>query len=669
VVVLSYDLWKNQFAAAPDILGRSLYLSGIEFHVVGVAPESFTGPYFFLRPALYVPLAMGPRLLGDTQQKVLKQRDVRDLIVQGRLKPGVSLREAAAEVQVIAAQLTAEYPATNRNTSLLVDTELRSRLQQQPSLILLAGFLLILAGLVLLIACGNVVNLMLSRARSRSREIALRLAIGASRGRIIRQLLAESLVVALLGGALGLAIAATWIDTRGPVRVPGDVPVVIEAKLDPRLLLFTLAASLVTALLFGMAPALQSGKTDLVQSLKLGRADDRQHRRFLGRNSLVIAQVAGSLVLLIFASQAYRGGAALLTAPGFRTDHLLTASFNPTLVRYTPEQAQAFYKQLLEQARLLNGVESAAMTQGLPLLPWTWTKRSIAPEGFRLPPGTEAVAVSSVAVTDGYFNTMGIPILQGRAFERIDTAATPRVAVVNEQFGRKYYPNQNPIGKRFRLGGKTGPLVEIVGLAKQGTYMMPGELATDYLYLPAAQEPLPQMTLLLHTTTAPTDFSTPLRELVRKLDPAQPVVGVRTMAEVYDQRARVTVHAVTNSMAGIGLLGLALALVGLYGLMTYTVSLRQREIGIRMAIGAHPSGVLRMVLRQGLTLAGTGVLIGLALSMAASRALTAGLGVSSFNLPLVGLVAVGLLAIAALGAYIPARRASRLDPNMVLRQE
>ncbi|HEV3332929.1 MAG TPA: ABC transporter permease [Bryobacteraceae bacterium] len=669
VVVISHDLWKNQFAAAPDVLGRTIYLSGIEFKVVGVAPESFTGPYFYLRPALYVPLAMGPRLLGDSQQQMLQQRDLRHTIVQGRLKPGVSLREAAAEVQVIAAQLAAAYPATNRNASLMVDTELMGRLKEQPGSLLLSGFLLILAGLVLLIACGNVVNLMLSRARGRTREIALRLAIGASRGRLIRQLLAESLVVALAGGACGLLLAATYIDHFGTYRLAGDVPVVIELKLDPRLLLFTLAAALASALLFGLAPALESGKTDLVRSLKLGRADDGKRRRFLGRNSLVIAQVAGSLVLLIFATQVYRGAAALLSSPGFRTEHILTASFNPTLIRYTPEQTQEFYKRLLEEARQWNGVESAALAQGLPLLPWTWSQSRVAPEGFRLPPGTESFTVSSVAVSDGYFAALDIPILRGRAFARTDTAATPRVAIVNEQFARKYYPHQDPIGKRFRLGAKTGPMVEIVGLAKQSTYMIPGEPAIDYLYVAAAQEPLPEMTLLLHTTAAPMDFSSALRELVRKLDPAQPLAAVRTMNEVYDQRATATVGMLTHSMAGMGLLGLALALVGLYGLMTYTVSLRQREIGIRMAIGAHPSGVLRMVLRQGLTLAGTGVLIGLALSMAASRALTVGLGVSSFNLPLVGLVAVGLLAIAALGAYIPARRASLLDPNVVLRQE
>jgi predicted permease len=669
VVVISHDLWKNQYAAAPDVLGRTIYLSGIEFKVVGVAPESFTGPYFYLRPALYVPLAMGPRLLGDSQQQMLQQRDLRHTIVQGRLKPGVSLREAAAEVQVIAAQLAAAYPATNRNASLMVDTELMGRLKEQPGSLLLSGFLLILAGLVLLIACGNVVNLMLSRARGRSREIALRLAIGASRGRLIRQLLAESLVVALAGGACGLLLAATYIDHFGTYRLAGDVPVVIELKLDPRLLLFTLAAALASALLFGLAPALESGKTDLVRSLKLGRADDGKRRRFLGRNSMVIAQVAGSLVLLIFATQVYRGAAALLSSPGFRTEHILTASFNPTLIRYTPEQTQEFYKKLLEEARQWNGVESAALAQGLPLLPWTWSQSRVAPEGFRLPPGTESFTVSSVAVSDGYFAAMDIPILRGRAFARTDTAATPRVAIVNEQFARKYYPHQDPIGKRFRLGAKTGPMVEIVGLAKQSTYMIPGEPAIDYLYVAAAQEPLPEMTLLLHTTAAPMDFSSALRELVRKLDPAQPLAAVRTMNEVYDQRATATVGMLTHSMAGMGLLGLALALVGLYGLMTYTVSLRQREIGIRMAIGAHPGGVLRMVLRHGLTLAGTGVLIGLALSMATSRALTVGLGVSSFNLPLVGLVAVGLLAIAALGAYIPARRASLLDPNVVLRQE
>ncbi len=671
VVVLSHDFWVNEFAAAPDVLGRTIYLSGIDFKIIGVAPESFTGPNHYVRPLFYIPLAMGPRLQGDISQNARHQRDLRDLSVMGRLKPGISVRAAAAEARVIAAQLAQAYPGTNRTATMLADTEVRSRLKADTASSLLAGILLILAGLVLLIACGNVANLMLSRARGRAREIAVRLAIGAGRGRLIRQLLTESLVVAVLGGALGLLITGAWLDYRGgTIRIPGDVPVVIQPQIDPRVLLFTLLASLVSAVLFGLIPAIQSSRTDLVETLKLGRAGGGKRRRLFGRNSLVVAQVAGSVVLLILASQAYRGAAILLSqSPGYRTDHVLTASFDPTLVRYTPDQTREFYKRLLDEARMLNGVESAALSKGLPLLPWTYDRSRVTPEGFRLPPGTEAVSVFSISVSDGYFATLNMPIVRGRAFQPTDTASAPRVAVVNEQFARKYYPNQDPVGKRFRLGGNTGPMIEIVGLSKQSIYLIPGEPPQEYLYLPAAQEPRTGMTLLLHTTEDPGGLVAPLRQLVQRLDPAQPIVGVRTMQEVYDQRGTASVNMVTRSMAGMGVLGLTLALVGLYGLMTYSVGLRQREIGIRIAVGAKPAGVLRMVLRQGMTLAGTGIAIGLLLSVMASRALTVALRISSFNVPLLGLVVLVLLGMAALGAYIPARRASLLDPNIVLRQE
>jgi len=669
VVVLSYDLWKNEFAASPGILGKTIYLNGIDFTVVGVAPEEFTGPDVFVRPALYAPLAMGPRLTGDTQERMLRQRGDRSLEIKGRLKPGVSLGQAAAEAQVIAQQLAQSYPDTNRNTSLAVDTDVQGRMKQQPSNLASMGFMLVLAGIVLLIACGNVMNLMLSRARARSREIAVRLALGAGRGRLLRQLLVESLVIAVLGGAAGLLVTQAGVGFLSQIRVPGDIPVVIDVRLDARVLLFAFFASVASAIVFGLVPAWQSTKTNLVKSLKLGKSDNGK-RRFLGRNALVIGQVAGSMVLLVFASQSYRGARILLSSPpGYRTDHVLTASFDPTLTRYTPAQTRQFYKQLLDKARLQNGVESAALTEGLPLLPWNWTMNQVIPEGFQLAPHTESVNVFGVAVTDGYFASLGVPLVEGRDFRAEDTADSPRVAIVNEQFARKYYPQQNPIGKRFRLQGRRGPMVQIVGLARQSTYLFPIEPPTEFLYVPLSQNPHSGMTLLLHTAGDPTGFAAPLRDLVRSLDAGQPIIGIRTMQEVFDQRGRDTLNLVIQSMAAMGILGLTLALVGLYGLMTYSVGLRQREIGIRMAVGADSAGVLRMVLKQGMVLGGSGVALGALLSLMANHVLTSGMGARSFSMPLLALVVIGLLAAAGLGAYVPARRASLLDPNIVLRQE
>ena len=670
VVVLGHTLWKDDFAASPDVIGRTIFLNGIAFTVIGVAPEEFAGSNGVIRSALFVPLAMGPSLGGDARESLMDQRDNRTLTVRGRLQPGVSVAQAAAEVRVIGQQLAKAYPATNRTSSLVAATDRTAKMQQDPYDTILLFFLLGLSGLVLLIACANVMNLMLSRARGRSREIAVRLAIGAGRGRLIRQLLTESLVIAVLGGAAGLFLAQAGVDFFSHLRIPSAVPIVVDVKLDTRVLLFALLASVASALIFGLAPALRTTNPELAPALKAGKGEDGKRRRLFGRNGLVVAQVAGSLVLLVFATQAYRGAAATLSAPvGFRTDHLLVASFDPSLARYTLDETREFYKKLLERARAVPGVQSAALAQAVPMSPTGGGASRIVPENVPLPPGADAILVASNNVSDGYFEAMGVPIIEGRGFRATDGPGTPRVAIVNELFAQKYYPKQSAIGKRLRVTGPDGGMVEIVGVAKRSKYFFIVEPGIEYLYLPATQTPPTGMTLLLQSAGPPADMAAPLRDMVRSMDPSQPVFGVSTMSEFFDQRAKNMLNMLIRIQAGLGLLGLVLALVGLYGLMTYSVGLRQREIGIRMAIGAEPSGVLKMVLKQGMLLAGVGIVIGVVLSVVAGKPFTALLETNGFNLPLLALVAAGLLAAAAFGAFIPARRASLLDPNKVLRQD
>ncbi len=669
VVVLGYELWRTDFDSDPGVVGRTIFLNNVAFTVIGVAPEPFTGSNGLVRSALFVPLAMGPRLQADPQQNMLEKRDNRGMTVYGRLKPGVSVAQAAAEARVVSQQLAKAYPATNLTCSMVVDTDVQARLKQDMFDAMLVFFLLAMAGVVLLIACANVMNILLSRARARSREIAVRLAIGAGRGRLVRQLLTESVVIAALGGALGLLVAKAGVDLFGQIKIPADIPVVIDVRLDPRVLLFTILASVASALVFGLAPALQSSHPDLVPALKSGKSDDGKRRRLLGRNTLVIAQVAGALLLLVFATQAYRGASIAISRPaGFRTSHLLMASFDTTLARYTPDQAKAFFKPLLERARSLPGVKSAALTQAVPMLPGGDNSRLI-PEGVKLPPGTEAVSVISNTVSDDYFDTLNVPIVEGRAFQVTDRADSRPVAIVNERLARKYYPNQSPIGKRLRLKGDKDQMLEIVGVARQSRYFFLVEPAVEYLYRPLSQNPQQSLTILVETAGPSSTATGPLREIVRSLDAGQPMYGVRTMEEVFDQRATKTLGILTEAIGGMGLLGLILAMVGLYGLMSYSVSLRSREIGIRMAIGAGRSGVLGMVMKQGMVLAAAGVSVGLLLCWLASKGVSAAVGVPGFNLPFVALVTAGLVAAAALGAYAPALRASRLDPNAVLRQE
>jgi predicted permease len=667
VVVLGHDLWATDFASDPNVVGRTIFLNNISFTVVGVAPERFNGSNGLIRSALFVPLAMGPRLANFPG--MLEKRDRRGMTVYGRLKPGVGVSQAAAEARVVSQQLAQAYPETNRTSSMVVDSDVQARLKRDSLDAALVFFLLAMAAVVLLIACGNVMNILLSRARARSREIAVRLAIGASRGRLVRQLLTESLVIAGLGGALGLLVAKAGADLFGQIKIPADIPVVIDVRLDPRVLLFTIFASVASALLFGLAPALQSTHPDLVPALKSGKSDDGKRRRLLGRNTLVIAQVAGALLLLVFATQAYRGATIVIARPaGFRTSHLLMASFDPSLARYTPEQAKGFYKSLIERVRDLPGVKSAALTQSVPMLPGGDNSR-LVPEGVKLPPGAEAVTVISNTVSDGYFDALNVPIVEGRAFEVTDRAETRPVAIVNELFARKYYPNQSAIGKRLRLKGDKDQVLEIVGVARQSKYFFLVEPPVEYLYRPLSQNPQQAMTIMVETAGPSSAAAAPLREVVRSLDAGQPMYGVRTMEEVFDQRATKLLGVLTEAIGGMGVLGLILAMVGLYGLMSYSVSLRSREIGIRMAIGAGRSGVLAMVMRQGMVLAAAGVAIGLLLCLLASKAVTAAVGVPGFNLPFVALVTAALVGAAALGAYAPAWRASRLDPNAVLRQE
>jgi predicted permease len=392
---------------------------------------------------------------------------------------------------------------------------------------------------------------------------------------------------------------------------------------------------------------------------------------------LVIAQVAGSLLLLVFATQIFRGASVLLSAPlGFRSNNVLTAGFNPTLARDSAEQTKEFYRQLLDQARTLAGVKSAALSAAIPMIQTAAQSQfaglrstRVIPEGVQLPSGTEAVSLLSNVVSEGYFRTLGVPIVRGRDFLSSDRADTPRVVIVNEQFVRNYYPNQEAIGKRLRLNGPEGPVAEIVGVAKQSTYLNPIEAPQGYLYVPLAQNPAPALTLMLETEGPPAEEAGRLRDLVRRLDPNQPIFAVRTMQEVYDLTVKQRMDIIREIIGSLGFLGLVLALVGLYGLMSYSVSLRHREIGIRMAIGADPAAVVKMVLRQGMVLATSGVAIGVILSLAMSKLTAALPGGHAFDLALIAPVPLALLAMAALGVYVPARRASQVDPNTVLRQE
>jgi len=669
VVVLGHDFWVNQLNSNPSVVGSTIWLNSVPLTVIGVAPEQFTGIDQFVKYAMFVPLAMSPRLSGNN---LLEKRDIRWLTVKGHLKPGVTIAQASADLTSIGARLEQLYPQTNRDHHVDVQTEIQMRIRQSPPNAALIGMLLMLAFCVLLVACANVTGLLLSRARARSREMAVRLAIGAARGNLIRQLLLENLLLALGGGIAGIAVAYAGTSFFNSIPIPVDVPLAYHVSVDGRMLLFTIGASLLSTFLFGLTPALQTTRMDLVSSFKAADADSAGKRRLWGRNSIVVGQVALSLVLLIVSAvllQGFRG--ELLQGPGFRIDRLWLTSFDTTPVHYTDDQTRRFYKDLLDKTRQAPGVRSAALISGIPLLGGGGV--SIVPEGYTLPPKQDSISVPNFYVSDGYFATGGIPILKGRAFLESDRQDTPLVAVANEQFAHHYWPGQDALGKRFHMKSATGPLVQIVGIAKMAKYFWIAEPPQDFIYLPYTQEQNQAMTIMAETDAPNAATLAPvLREVVRGIDPDMPVSNARTMQDYYTQRAVKTPDIIAQSVAGLGTMGLILAMVGLYGLISYSVSRRRREIGIRMAIGADRQKVIRMILRQGLVLGSIGVVVGLIISFFACRAVISVAWVASFdhlNYGLFPVIAIPLLLITLAATFVPARRASLVDPMRALRDE
>jgi len=670
VVVLGHDYWQSQFNANPSVIGSTIWLNSVPCTIIGVAPQQFTGVDQFVKPSLFVPLAMSPRLGGENN---LEKRDLRWLTVKGRLKPGVSIAQASADVKAIWAHLQQMYPQSNRNLGAEVWTEFRFRVKQQPPNAALVAMLLLLALCVLLVACANVTGLLLSRARARTREMAVRLAIGAGRGALIRQLLLENLVLAIAGGLVGIAVAYAGTSFFNSIPIPTDVPLSYHVSVDQRMLIFTIAASLASTFLFGLTPALQTTRLDLVSALKAADADSGGKQRLWGRNSIVAGQVALSLVLLIVSAVLLQGFRdELLQGPGFRTDHLYLTGLDTQPIHYTEQQGRRFYKELLDKTRLAPGVKSAALMSAVPMLGGGGV--DVVPEGYTLPRGQESIGIPDFDVSDGYFATMGIPILRGREFLDTDRADTPLVAVVNQQFANHYWPKQDAVGKRFHLRTASGPLVQIVGIAKTAKYFWIAEPPVDFIYLPYTQDKQLPMTIAAETSAPDAATLAPvLREVVRGIDPSMPVFDTRTMQDFYDQRAVKTPNIIAESVAGLGTMGLILAMVGLYGLIAYSVSRRSREIGIRMAIGADRAKVIWMILRQGLVLGLIGVAVGLILGFFACRAVTGtSLLIASFghlNYGLFPAVAVPLLLITLLATYVPARRASLIDPMRALRDE
>jgi predicted permease len=672
VVVLGRTMWEQEFGSDPGVLGRDVRINGNELTVIGVAPTDFTGMNQYVRADFFVPLMMGPRLVSDPKLGSLEARDARNLTLKGRLKPGVSQAQAQTELTAIATDLERAYPDTNKNRGFAVRTELQARIGQDPPDAMLIAMLSTLAIAVLFVACANVAGLLTSRAPVRAREMALRLAIGAGRGRLIRQLVTESLLIAGAGGVLGLAVGYAGMTLFRQIELPTDLPILLSFQMDQRALLFSLVVAVASAVIFGLVPAIQATRSDLTAVMKASDAVTPGRRRRWGRALLVGGQVAVSVVLLVVAMFMYRGfRQEIASGPGYRTDHLLMMSLDPSLVRYTEAQSEQFFKQVAERARSVPGVKTVAMTTSIPMSNDSNGTVTIAPEGFQFPAGKDNATIFSSSVDEYYFDTIGLTILQGRNFRAEDTVGAPLVAIVNQQLAQHYWPDQDPLGKRFRLDEAGKPWVEVVGLAKTSKYLFIAEAPTEFVYLAYRQKPQQRMVLLARSAADPAGLVTPLRQVVRGLDADLPIYNVRTMEEFYRMRAISIFNVLLGTVGAMGLMGLGLSIVGLYGLVAYAASRRTREIGIRMAIGASRSTVLRMVLRQGIVLALVGLVVGLVASVGAGELLRAAFPSGNNQRDVVALLLVVpiVLAVTFLAAYIPARRASRVNPMQALRYE
>jgi predicted permease len=669
VAILSYDFWQQNYAGSRSVIGGTLRLNGMVFTIAGVAPASFTGLDRFALPSVFVPLGTAQRLDGELAHP-LEDRGRHDLVVKGRLNASASQESAQAELAIIGAALEREYLKTNRNRHMAVRTELQRRIQQSPQLLALVKMLMGLVALILIIACSNVANLLLARGRARSREIAIRLSIGAARSRVVRQLMTESLILAIAGGVTGLFAAYGGIRLLETLSVPSDPPFVLGVELDWRVVEFSLLVALGSCLFFGLVPAWQTARSDFVSALKAGGDGASGRGRMFGRDALVAGQIALAMVVLIAAGMFLAGFRNLLVMPPeFRTDHLISLDTAPGVLHYSPDETKAFYRQLVDRVRTMPGVAAVAMTESLPLSP-SQTAVTVAPEGYQFPKGREKELEFGAAVDAAYFSTLHVEIKSGRAFTDDDRAGSRRVAIVNQQFAKTYWPGQDPIGKRIRLDSAAGPPIEVVGVAKTGHYLAVNEAPAPFVYLPYAQNPRSKMTLLVQSAGDPGELSKPLRDAVRAIDGNVPVFNLRTVATLYKSRVTDTWLQLFQMVGTMGFIGLALATTGLYGLVAYTVSRRVKEFGIRVSIGASRRDVIWFVERRGLILAGVGIAAGGVLTAAAAPMLAAGfpgLGVSSPAVYV--LVPLALLMVSAVASYVPARRAAGLDPLRALRNE
>ncbi len=671
VAVMNYATWQERFGGSREAVGRRLRINGVEMTVIGVAPRGFLGINGVFGPDIWVPAGMAERLLPNEMGDVLRDRGKAEFLGVGRLKAGVRRAQAQANLEALAGALARQYPEVNQGRTLTarpIREAVFGSAQAQPSLITFAAaVLLAVTGMVLLIACSNVANLMLARAAARGHEMAVRMAIGASRRRLVRQLLTESVLIGLAGGAAGFGMGIGGLELMWRFR-PAEVAAnLIMPKLDGAVLLFTLAVALATGLVFGTMPALRATRVDVGESLKEEtRTMGRGRSRNRAANALLAGQVAFSFVLLAVAGLFLRSiGRAYEIDPGFQTAHLAVFLTNPGQAGYSEARTKGFYKEVRERLAAAPGVVSASWASNVPL--WARAVSGLEVEGRVKRSASDTVTAVENTVDVGYFETAGVALEQGREFTEGDGEKAAPVAIVNEKMARDYWPGGDAVGRRIRLPGETGDR-EIVGIARTANYTALAEPPQPCVYVPLAQKYWDAMVLYVRSEGDPARVMTAVARQVREAGPGVLVHGERTGRMVVGDglfQARMGVGLLST----FGLLALGLASIGLYGIMAFTVNQRRREMGVRMALGAARGDLVGMILWQGMRVVSVGLVLGLPAALGVGKLLERALyGVGGQDPASLAGAAAVLVLVACGACWLPARRASRMDPLAALRE-